>query len=533
MKKSIEHESTGHRKSLVPKQFFQKVYHDRKTQAYIPIADRIKLDIQHVIVTTEKELERFDAQELSDKDKSKRILFYFQKDLMAGLSGQVLESHDRREEITQKPYSQELKYACWVLLFIMNFGMLFYIFLFGVSRDTHHQAAWAKSFAMWLVMEIIMVSSVTVLVMNVFVPSLLMKDVKKIKMKLIDTIVQYNKKLHSATTNDFGHEGKDNADGDMSVELVKSPLDFNAAQYLFVSYRLAKKYPELRVSKIIAAYQTPWPRQSYLHVSKEVTKSYSKKFASINRAATLVIAYFITNFLTFPVHLQDMFMQIASTVVLGYTILAHLQLYQIYPVLVAIPTIIAAAIVHFIVKSSQSHSKIEMMKLLGVTNKDSNQVEEDLKKNESGPGKLSQVVPVQVNQDQLHSEDDDDGPLHHAQLQNLTSHRRQSIQVGLGLLKKGKQEHESENDGESSEDEGGVMIRPCPAIKEDQDIDLESCSSGKHSSHGHPDSESDGEGSASRSESDDEHRTGSLKSRSLSHHSHSESLQSFKSFGDE
>ena len=373
------------------------------------IPDRIKGDLQGVIRHTKKEMDRFHHMKLSDREKSKRILFHFQKDLMAGLSGQVLESQDRREEITQKPYSQTMKRCCWALLFAMNAGMLFYVFLFGVSRDGHHQAAWAKSFAMWLIMEILMVSSVMVLLMNVLLPILTMKDVKKIKMRLIDTIVQYNRKLHETI-------GGANGKGDRSLETTSTV--FNAAQYLFVSYRLAREYPELRVSKIILAYETPWPRQSYLRTTQAVTQTYSRKFAAIYQAVTVLATYAITNFLTFPIHLQDMIVQISSTFVLGYTIIIHIQLYLIYPVLIVVPTIIIAAILHFFVKSSAAQHKIETMKLL------------HYEKDQKSSGHVVKTDNGEI----VHVDYSDNGSLVSSALKT----RRQSIQVGMNMLQRGR-----------------------------------------------------------------------------------------------
>ena len=336
-------------------------------QQTMNIPDRIKADLKEVVEETYREMNHFTTMELSDREKSKRIMFHFQKDLIAGLSGQMLESHDRREEITLKPYSRTLKQCCWGLLTVSNAGMLFYIFLFGVSRDTHHQSAWAKSFATWLVMEIVIMSSVMVLIMNVLMPIMLMKDLGKIKMKLVDTIVQYNRKLRN-TQQDIlpvvAIECKDDSSIYPSKGSNESLTLFNAAEYLFVSYRLAQSYPELRVSKIILAYETTWPRQSYLHTTETVTQTYDKRFAAIYNAITMIITFVITNFLTFPAHLQDMVVQVVSTIILGYTILLHLQLYQVYPVLIIVPTVIIVIVIHFMIQSAKTQKKVEIMTLL-------------------------------------------------------------------------------------------------------------------------------------------------------------------------
>jgi hypothetical protein len=73
---------------------------------------------------------------------------------------------------------------------------------------------------------------------------------------------------------------------------------------------------------------------------------------------------FLSNLLTLPLAVQDMIMQMATTTATGYTILLHWQLYQIYPVLIAIPTLLIAAVLHFFVQSGKSQAKVEMAKML-------------------------------------------------------------------------------------------------------------------------------------------------------------------------
>ena len=420
------------------------------------IANRIKLDLQTVIEQTKKEFDRFENYQLSDREKSKRILFHFQKDLIAGLSGQTLDSQDRRDEISQQPYSQTMKQCCWALLITMNLGMLFYIFLFGISRDGHHQAAWAKSFAIWLGMEIFLISTIMVIVMNVLMPMILMKDIKQIKMKLIDTIIQYNRKLQENI------EKKNNIDRYYESIEIEQPIEgidnnnksnvFNAAEYLFVSYRLAKAYPELRVAKIILAYETIWPRQSYLHVSQAVTKTYSRKFAAIYQAITILLTYFLTNFLTIPIHLQDMIIQIMTTVMMGYTILIHLQLYHIYPILIVVPTIILAAIVHFFVRSSSAQNKIEIMSLLHYEKKQGEQllVKETRQTAVSeGEGKSDDVKQAVVVPTRIAI----GGRPTILTPTTLPTGRRASLQHGMGLLQQGRNQLQTASEESHEEDD--------------------------------------------------------------------------------
>jgi hypothetical protein len=82
-----------------------------------------------------EERSRFKLEVMSEREKSKRLLYLFQKDLMPGISGQMLESKDRRDELVIKSVSQSAKWLTWIALTLLNVGMLFYIFLFAVSQE--------------------------------------------------------------------------------------------------------------------------------------------------------------------------------------------------------------------------------------------------------------------------------------------------------------------------------------------------------------------------------------------------------------
>jgi hypothetical protein len=301
--------------------------------------------------------------------------------------------------------------------------MLFYIFLFGISRDGHHQAAWAKSFGMWLVMEILLVSSVMVLVMNVLIPLLTMKDLKQIRMKLIDTIVQYNQRIHTNAALE-------------SEEKVSET--FNAAKFLFVSYRLAETFPDLRVSKVILAYETPWPRQSYLRTGKDLTQSYNRKFAAIYQAAMMMLIQVFSTFVASPAHLQDMAMQIVSTVLLGYTILMHVKLYQIFPVLVIIPTIVIFMLGYTLFRSTWMQERLKTLQLLHV-DENTAQKEEEQRRSDTSSDNVSNFIKSGENSDELsydnkHSQSHVDATFK----PEVALDRRGSIQYGFSLLNQGQ-----------------------------------------------------------------------------------------------
>ena len=285
----------------------------------------------------------------SEREKGKHLLYLFQCDLLPGVSGKILESKGQRDFVVVKHVHPVQKIAGWTFIVLLNAGMLFYILLFALTQNSHRQGAWAASFAVWLVVEVLLVSSLIVLIMHVILPSMILKDVTKIKKKLMDNIKDFNQRLKKK--------------GSISQYTAGDPRNFNAAEYLFLSTRLALELPDLKEAQMIAHYRTPWPKQSYQHETN-VSKAYSRKFAALFRSFTIVLIFVITTFLSIPPTAQDIVLQMVSTVLVGYVALLHLELYFIYPILVVLPLLVVAMIVHFLVQSSRGRERLRLQQLM-------------------------------------------------------------------------------------------------------------------------------------------------------------------------
>jgi hypothetical protein len=274
----------------------------------------------------------------------------------------------------------------WCFLTILNLGMLFYVFLFAALQDNHHQSAWGQSFAIWLVLEIIFVSTVLCFLFHILLPSFLFRNVYQVKRKLIESITKYQESLASSgSAMSAQKEGKENEreqdtdeeeeeegeDGDLSKEAKKtkstavkplhsstllsvSPrreevLPFNAAKYLFLSYRLASLYSETKVGKILLSFSSPWPRQSYYYIN-DISKKYNKRFSAFIRSGTLVLVFLLTNFLTIPLSFQDLLLSFFTTTGIGYYLYLHLLLYDIHPSLIVLPDLLLLFVVFLLFK---------------------------------------------------------------------------------------------------------------------------------------------------------------------------------------
>jgi uncharacterized membrane protein len=319
------------------------------------IGDLVLTELENVEVAIKAEKEIFTKERLTEREKGKRLLFLFQKDLMPGINGMILESKDKRDALVINGSSRTAKMVSWAFLILVNTGMLFYILLFALSQDPHRQNAWGQSFALWLVVEVFLVSTVSVLLMQVLIPSLTMKDVGIIKKKLIFNVISFYKDL--AAKKNHGTEEKEG----VTVELKNKV--FNSAEYLFISTRLAHFYSDLRIAKMILAFQTPWPKQSYHHIT-DTSKKYDRKFSALQRSLSIVVLFFLTSLISVPISVQDMIIQCGSTVTIGYTLLFHLKLYQIFPVLIVVPTIFLGIIIHFMIQSNKAKKKVDDSKLM-------------------------------------------------------------------------------------------------------------------------------------------------------------------------
>jgi predicted Holliday junction resolvase-like endonuclease len=349
----------------------------------------------------EKEINKFSLLS-SEILKMKRLLFLFQRDLLPGINGEILESKESRENIILSPISSVIKLTGWFSLALLNAGMLFYIFLFAFSQDNHSQKAWGRSFAIWLLLEILLISTGMVVFMHIFLPSLILTDVAQIKKKMTETINNYYESLiiEEEKKQDETSGGRDDEEEEENLSVKKKEKrqsqeiekekekekqsksqgkgiivvkatdeiqPFNAAKFLFLSFRLASIFPELKASQIVLQFSSPWPRQSYQHII-DVKKKYDDRYTAVSRSASIILIFFLTNLLSVPLAIQDMILSLIMAVTMGYTILLHLRLFNIFPALIMIPTIVILILIYLIsllmkLKKSQDQVKSLTMKL--------------------------------------------------------------------------------------------------------------------------------------------------------------------------
>jgi hypothetical protein len=273
--------------------------------------------------------------------KRKRLLFLFIRDLMSGVGGNVLDNKDKRDNLKSKKVEPWIKFSSWVFVILLNGGMLFYVYLFARTQTQSRQTAWFISFVMWLIFEILVSSTAVVFFTHLLIPLYVLSDLRNIKKKVLTDILIFRKTALQRK------QRQQQGDGFDSLALLSSSTEFNAAKYLYRSWRVAFLFPKIKESEIILSFQTPWPQHSFKKVTATVHSSYERRYSFIYQAISRVAIFFLASLLNLPQFAQDCFIQITSSSGLGYLGVLFIRLYNLSPFLVAVPLFCAGIMIHF------------------------------------------------------------------------------------------------------------------------------------------------------------------------------------------
>lgn len=278
--------------------------------------------------------------------KRKRLLFLFIQDLMSGVGGNILSNKEKRDNLKSKKVEPILKLSSWIFVVLLNGGMLFYVYLFARTQSQSRQSAWFISFVMWLVFEILVSSTAVVFFTHLLIPLYVLSDIRNIKKKVLADILAFRKTTLQKRGANFD-----------PLELHSS-TEFNAAKYLYRSWRVAFLFPEMKESQIVLSFQTPWPQYCFKKVATTVHSSYERRYSFVYQAISRVTIFFLASLLNLPQFVQDCFIQITSNSVLGYLGFLFIRLYNINPFLVGVPLFCAGIVIHFVVNATMKNEQL-------------------------------------------------------------------------------------------------------------------------------------------------------------------------------
>lgn len=309
--------------------------------------------------------------------KRKRLLYLFVRDLMSGVGGTVLDNKDSRDNVKVKKVYFSTKFIGWTFVIVLNAGLLFYIYLFARTQTQSRQSAWFISFVMWLVFEVLVSSTAVVFLTHLLIPLYVLSDIRNIKKKVLSDILEFRKTA-------LQRRGllKSNSENESTA--------FNAAKYLYRSWRVAHLFPDLKESEIILCFNTPWPQHSFKQVTATVTSAYERRYSFIYQAVSRVAIFFLASLLNLPQLVQDAVVQITSSSGLGYMGLMFIRLYSINPFLIGVPVLCFCLLVHFGLNSSIRNEQLKKAR-------DLLPLEEEAMMNEKvDHPKEAMIVPEQV-----------------------------------------------------------------------------------------------------------------------------------------
>lgn len=153
--------------------------------------------------------------------------------------------------------------------------------------------------------------------------------------------------LDNWSDDSFSHSENSASDSDSDKSDGDSDSGLNAAKYLFASFRLSKRYPDLVESQIISSFTTKVPLKDYSVGVKKVSASYTDNIRGLSQSVGIIVTYFISQYCSFSSGMQDGMMNSILSVICGYVSLGVLTLYEYSPALIVVPifTLLVCAIV--------------------------------------------------------------------------------------------------------------------------------------------------------------------------------------------
>jgi hypothetical protein len=328
-------------------------------------------ELEFVRDAVTSEVVMFESSQLNETQKSQRLLFLFVRDLLDGANGQILDAKNRRDSTVRKMVTVDTKILVSLVVSFTLLGMLFYVYLFALRQTQERQQAWFQSFLVWVVFEILLVSTGMVFLTHIIVPSVIVSDVKRVKQNIVNDILSFKNSVGcQANTSISTLQQEDSTINKEKFDDIESSPDFNAAKYLFASSRLARMYPDLKQSDIVAKFTTHWPRRSLKSNQKSVTNSYNNKLGFVTQAFSRVLLFSISSVIQLPEPVQDIIFQLISTSGFGYMIVLFVSLWRTSPLLVAVPVIFLVLCGHFITATSKSSSFLPLPKIQPVSGMD-------------------------------------------------------------------------------------------------------------------------------------------------------------------
>ena len=171
-----------------------------------------------------------------------------------------VQGTDQREKDSPSNmrYSLRFKLGALALMGATYGGMLFYILLFSIKEQSTTDQSFFSSFAFWFVSDFAILSVFHVFVWHVIVPGTVRESLLKAQKDFVSHI-RGNKRFRISNDDDAVAKRRSEQSDDEDKD-----DEFNLAEFMFVSYRLAQHYSDLPESFILLQYKIQMPIKDYV-----------------------------------------------------------------------------------------------------------------------------------------------------------------------------------------------------------------------------------------------------------------------------
>ena len=144
-------------------------------------------DLLQTRLKTQSELDYLRSATISDTARGERIFMLFKQDLLQGIQSEVVSKliiAQSTSSVTQTllrnrtPISKGRRLAGWILFVGINIVLLLYILLFSLQQS--NSSSRLLAFASWLAIEVLVVSTLSLVLSHIVTPLLALVDLKQI-----------------------------------------------------------------------------------------------------------------------------------------------------------------------------------------------------------------------------------------------------------------------------------------------------------------------------------------------------------------
>jgi hypothetical protein len=267
------------------------------------VFDQILEEIKHSRLYASREIHLLNH--ISEQNKGKRLLELFQKDLLIGVKVDIvtnLRYEDKLEDTSDcvlRPIHVWVKALCLSVIATINIFFLTYVFLFSMNQDMLGQAAFLRVFCMWLAVEVIVVSTLSMVVTRMLLPLWATYwEAAKAKQGMLRAI----RKAFTQSTDVVPQPSSSS-----SVIEGRTRGLLNLCPYFFLSHRVAVAYPKLRESRVVRSFRSSYPKQAFALPTRAYSREHSLKFIglallnSINTFVLYTVSGFVNSFMGYQI----------------------------------------------------------------------------------------------------------------------------------------------------------------------------------------------------------------------------------------